>query len=75
MSGPDNILQFRSPPRRDENPFYMGGTAIGCGDHPSVPPRHWWGAWKLTHGGGGRERMCRRCGLWSDTEWLDGDAA
>jgi hypothetical protein len=66
---PDASAQFRS----DKSAFvYMGGTAVGCGDHPSLPERHWWGAWRvfrMPHPDYvGRERTCRRCGLVSDME-------
>lgn len=70
---PNFDAQFRDPPGP---PFvYMGGTTIGCGDHPTTPKRHRWGPWRIVdyrpHGGAvGRERTCQTCGLVSDMEWL-----
>ena len=66
---PDANAQFRS----DSEPIpYMGGTTIGCGDHPSLPAKHWWGAWRVYVMRNpdyiGRERMCKRCGLMSDVQ-------
>lgn len=53
------------PPKRDEMP-YMGGTTIGCGDHPTAHKQHRWGPWQTWVIGHGRvryERMCLNCGL------------
>jgi hypothetical protein len=72
MSGPpDNILQFRNPPRKDEPYVYMGGTTIGCGDHPTTPKRHRWGRWRVSGSGKSRYRMCNTCGLCSDSEYFE----
>lgn len=66
---PDFNGQFCS----DEQPFvYMGGTAMSCGQHPSLPRRHRWGPWKQVALAGGIkawERMCLTCALMSDMEW------
>lgn len=41
MSKPDNVLQFKGT-RTEMDYTYMGGTAIGCGDHPTARKRHRW---------------------------------
>jgi len=68
---PDFDAQFRSPP----DPYakiYMGGTTVSCGEHPTLPKRHRWGPWRVfvmrNPAYIGRERMCKTCGLMSDTE-------
>lgn len=51
---PDATAQFKSAPH---DGVYMGGTTIGCGQHPTTPKRHRWTAWD------GEWRMCKNCGL------------
>lgn len=67
---PDFKAQFRNPPS-DPIP-YMGGTAYGCGDHPSLPKRRRWGAWRVfvmpNPNYIGRERTCLTCALVDDTQ-------
>lgn len=67
---PDNILQFRGHPKRDEPFVYMGGTAMSCGQHPSLPTRHRWSKVRefKTARGVIRDRMCMTCAL---TESVD----
>jgi hypothetical protein len=63
---PDFRAQFRE--RNDTSKTehaYMGGTTIGCGDHPSTPKRHRWSKVRIfkTQRGEFRDRMCLNCGL------------
>jgi hypothetical protein len=59
---PDFRAQFRDP----KTPYvYMGGRAVSCGGHPTMPQRHRWAkptehkaAFGFYH-----ERMCLNCGL------------
>lgn len=69
---PDSGAQFRDPPGPAY--VYMGGTAMSCGQHPSLPKEHRWGPWRTVDfrhrgGGVGRERTCKVCALVSDIEW------
>ncbi len=64
---PSNVLQFEQPRQRY---LYMGGTTIGCGDHPTAAKRHRWGPWMPVYSGRGRERSCKTCGLMSDVKWI-----
>lgn len=65
----DFTAQFRKP----KEPFvYMGGAAMSCGQHPSLPKRHRWGPWRrftTNHGAGFWERMCLACALMSDMQF------
>lgn len=68
---PDFGAQFRSPP---PGPFvYMGGTAMSCGQHPTLPKRHRWGAWRRYEfkRAPGWDRMCVNCALCSDLRWTE----
>jgi hypothetical protein len=60
--------QFETP--KSKLPWvYMGGTAMSCGKHSSLPKRHRWGPWRkyITRGGyAARERTCQVCSLVSD---------
>jgi hypothetical protein len=69
---PDFFAQFRKPPTPTIPRVYMGGTAMSCGDHPSLPKRHRWGAWQKIEfhtGVEGWERCCKMCALVDDTRW------
>lgn len=62
---PDFRAQFRSD-RPEREYVYMGGTAMSCGDHPSLPKRHRWSKVREYVGGNGRvwrDRMCLTCAL------------
>lgn len=67
---PDFRAQFSSKPQ----PYvYMGGTAMSCGQHPSLPKRHRWGPWRKimvkATGAIGWGRTCKTCALVSDMRW------
>lgn len=68
---PDFGAQFRSC-RPDYARVYMGGTAMQCGQHPSLPKRHRWGAWRVFVMPNpdyiGRDRTCQVCSLVDDTQ-------
>jgi hypothetical protein len=57
---PDASAQFRSSQAPQEH-VYMGGTAMSCGMHPSLPKQHRWSKVRpfLT----GFDRMCLTCAL------------
>jgi hypothetical protein len=67
MTDPDFRAQFRSG--RPETPKvaspYMGGTAMSCGQHPTLPKRHRWSKVRIfkTERGQFRDRICHNCGL------------
>ena len=68
---PDFYAQFRDNiPTHD--PVYMGGTAMSCGQHPSLHKQHRWGAWRVFVMPNpeyiGRDRMCLNCSLVDDTQ-------
>jgi hypothetical protein len=68
---PDSSAQFRSTSSFDGS-VYMGGTAMSCGQHPSLPKRHRWSAWreiKFHSGAVAWERTCKTCALVSDYQW------
>jgi hypothetical protein len=61
---PDASAQFRTDqPGRER--VYMGGTAMSCGMHPSLPKRHRWSKVReyRTSRGVYRDRMCLTCAL------------
>lgn len=58
---PDFHAQFRTV--TEPSTTYMGGTAMSCGQHPSLPKRHRWTKWEYPHGRQYRERRCTVCAL------------
>jgi len=69
---PDFMAQFRRRPEEPKQPLaYMGGTAMSCGQHPSLPKRHRWQPWKQVTIGTtvAWERMCGACALVDDISW------
>ena len=68
---PDFGAQFRNGPP-DWARVYMGGTAMSCGQHPSLPKRHRWGPWRVFVMRNpdyiGRDRTCQVCALVDDAQ-------
>lgn len=55
---PDFRAQFENPERVST---YMGGTSVGCGDHPTMPKKHRWSKVRVFRNF--RDRICHNCGL------------